>query len=90
MCHVYNDYVICAHERGALSCWSVTDGKLVQTDQIKCLAAGEIFNITVSPNDEDHEVILATSKGCCFAKVSAKGLIIEELFEIYFQNQAID
>jgi hypothetical protein len=90
MCHVYSDYVIIAHEGGALTCWSVADSKLVQTDEIKCLAAGDIYSITQSPNEEDHEVILASSKGCTFAKVTNKGTIIEDLFEIYFSNTDID
>lgn len=90
MCHVCEHFVIMSHEGGYLSCWDVKEGKLVRTAMIKNLAAGEITRITNSPNKEEREVMLASNRGCIFARVSDKGYIVEELFEIYFQQKQLN
>lgn len=83
MCYVSQYYVVMSHEGGFLSCWDVTT-KLKNTAFIKSLAAGEVTSIEQSPNVQEREVIIASTKGCIFVRVTNDGEIIEELFEIYF------
>lgn len=50
-----------SHEGGYLSCWNTNEGMLKKTAMIKSLAAGEVSRITPSPNNEEREVILAST-----------------------------
>jgi hypothetical protein len=89
MCHICEDFVLMSHVGGYLSCWDVGEGKLEQKAMIKNLAAGEVSHITRSPNVDEREVMLASNKGCIFVRVSDKGYIVEELFEIYFNGKPL-
>lgn len=89
MCHVCKLLVLMSHGGGWLSCWNIVEGKFKQTAMIKSLAAGEVSRITHSPNQEEGEVIMASNRGCIFARVDEKGYIVEELFEMYFNNKPL-
>ena len=57
---------------------------------IKNLSAGEISTITRSPNSQEREAVIASNRGCVFVRVNDQGYIVEELFEIYFNNKPLN
>ena len=78
-----------SHKGGFLSCWDITSGKFSLKSMLKTLVAGEVTRITRSPQYLEREVILASDRGCIFARINEKGYIVEELFEIYFQGKPL-
>ena len=83
MCHVFEDFVLMAHEAGFLSCWNLSGGKLDMKHKIKSLVANEVTDLTCSPNVSDRDVIIASGKGCIFARINEEGYIVEDNFNIY-------
>jgi hypothetical protein len=90
MCHVSEYFILMAHEGGYLSCWDLQENKFKMKHMIKNLAAGEISRITRSPNSQEREAVIASNRGCIFVRVSDQGYIVEELFEIYFNNKPLN